>query len=172
MSVLVGGLAVWATLRSANPKRKINWWVRSNTPLFERLAGDGAMLTVSLGTARLTHPRIIELILSCSGDRDVTAEMFYERKQIKFDFDHAVAAVLDVSSDPADALLPGIDKWQELIPGTGGMQRGGLLVEPSLLRRGQTVTVTVLIDGEEKPVRCVQFPLVDVEQSNVRPGSP
>ncbi|NEA68630.1 hypothetical protein [Streptomyces sp. SID12488] len=138
--------------------------------MFNRPAGDGALLNVSLGTTRLTNPRVVELVISNPGDRDVTPPMFHEAKPIKFDFD-AVAAVLHVATDPANALLPEITTWQEIIRGTGGRHKGGLLIEPAHLRRGQTITVTVLIDGEEKPVHCVQFPLIDVEQSNVRPGS-
>ncbi|MEU0030861.1 hypothetical protein [Streptomyces sp. NPDC006335] len=171
VSLLVGALAAWAALRSTNPKRKINWWLQSNTPLFNRPAGNGALLNVTLGSRQLSSPRVIELVLSNSGRRDVTASMFHEEESIKFDFDHEVAAVLNVTTDPEGTLLPQIETWQELIPGTGGTQRGGLIIKPSLLRKGQTVTVTVLIDGEEKPVRCVQFPLIDVEQSTVRPSS-
>ncbi|MDI1453069.1 hypothetical protein NHG22_04455 [Streptomyces sp. ATE26] len=164
-------LGAWAAFRSSNPKRKINWWIRSNTPLFNRPAGDGALLNVTLGSVRLTSPRIVELVISNSGRRDVTAEMFHGAEPIKFDFDHAVAAVLDVASDPEGTLLPQIETWQELIPATGGQHRGGLLIKPALLRRGETITVTVLIDGEKKQVRCVQFPLIDVEQTTSRPGT-
>ncbi|MEV7394889.1 hypothetical protein [Streptomyces sp. NPDC091215] len=170
-SLIVGVLGAWAAFRSANPKRRINWWIQSNTPLFDRPAGDGALLNVTLGSVRLSSPRVVELVISNSGRHDVTAEMFHGAEPIKFDFDHAVAAVLDVASAPEGTLLPQIETWQELIPRTGGQHRGGLLIRPALLRRGQTVTVTVLIDGEEKPVRCVQFPLVDVDQTSVRPGS-
>lgn len=170
-SLLVGALATWAALRSTNPKRKINWWIQSNTPLFDRPSGDGALLTVSLRDVRLTSPRIVELVIANSGRRDVTASMFHEEEPIKFDFGHAVAAVLNVVTHPESTLLPRVETWQTLIPATGGMHRGGICLKPTLLRRGQTVTVTVLIDGEESPVRCVQFPLIDVEQSTVRPGS-
>ncbi|GEK04518.1 hypothetical protein [Streptomyces sp. 1-11] len=169
--LIVGVLGAWAAFRSANPKRRVNWWIQSNTPLFDRPAGDGALLNVTLGSVRLSSPRIVELVISNSGRHDVTAEMFHGAEPIKFDFDHAVAAVLDVASAPEGTLLPQIETWQELIPLTGGQHQGGLLLKPSLLRRGQTITVTVLIDGDEKPVRCVQFPLVDVDQTSVRPGS-
>ncbi|MFC8350765.1 hypothetical protein [Streptomyces sp. NPDC057280] len=170
-SLLVGAVGAWAAMRSANPQRKIHWWVQSNTALFDRPAGDGDLLNVSLGSTRLSSPRIVELVISNSGERDVTASMFHEGEPIKFDFEHAVAAVLDVATDPDGTLLPQIETWQTLIPGTGGRHRGGLVIKPALLRRGQTVTVTVLVDGEERPVRCVQFPLIDVEQSTMRPAS-
>uniref|UniRef100_A0AAU2A2U5 Uncharacterized protein n=1 Tax=Streptomyces sp. NBC_00093 TaxID=2975649 RepID=A0AAU2A2U5_9ACTN len=171
VSLMAGALAAWAALRSTNPKRKINWWIQSNTPLFNRPAGDGALLNVALGSVRLSSPRIVELVISNSGSRDVTASMFHEGESINFDFDEDVSAILDVVTDPEGTLLPRIEAWRTLIPATGGRHRGGILIKPSLLRRGQTIAVTVLVDGEEKPVQCAQFPLIDVDQSNVRPGS-
>ncbi|MFF2570991.1 hypothetical protein [Streptomyces sp. NPDC058084] len=171
VSLIVGAVAAWAALRAANPKRKINWWVQSNTPLFDQPAGDGSLLNVTLGSVRLTSPRIIELVIANVGRRDVTASMFHDAEAMKFDFDRNVASVLDIATEPEGTLQPQIETWDVLIPGTGGMRRGGLLLKPALLRRGQTITVTVLIDGDERPVRCVSFPLVDVEESNIPPGS-
>ncbi|WP_329321607.1 hypothetical protein [Streptomyces sp. NBC_01262] len=173
-SLVLGGLATWSTMRSNNPKRKISWRVQSNTALFEspRLStGARVPLSVSLGQTRLAKPRIVELVIANQGRRDITAAMFHEGAAMKFDFGIDVSAVLEVTTTPAGSLCPEVDTWQELIPGTGGRMRGGLEIRPCLLSRRQSVTVTVMVDGDEVPVRCTRFPLVDVDVTTVPTAS-
>ncbi|WP_167503204.1 hypothetical protein [Streptomyces malaysiensis] len=176
VALAVGALGAWAALRSANPKRKINWWVRSNTPLVnERYTGatpaNAGGLAVNLGGFPLTQPRVVELVLANTGRRDITAAMFHANEPIRFEFDVEVCTLLDVTTTPTGSVQPALrtEMWR-----TAGVNSyGGTYLElpPSLLRRGQVVTATVLLNGEEKPVQCTSFPLVDVKVTNDALGS-
>lgn len=44
-------------------------------------------------------------------------------------------------------------------------------LQPSLLAREQVVTISVLLNGDEKAVKCARFPLVDVKQVSEPPGA-
>ncbi|MFJ8045940.1 hypothetical protein ACIRBX_36055 [Kitasatospora sp. NPDC096147] len=168
VGVLVGALAAWATIRSANPKRVINWWVKSNTSLIvPQLPAGGGGLTVQLGGQQLQKPRIVELVITNEGSRDITAAMFHNNASIRFGFDGTnVCAVLSVDTQPTGTVLPSLDIGPVVSVGTARLAEDWVDVLPSLLSRGQAVTVTVLVDGDEKDVRCIGAPLVDVEVTN------
>lgn len=64
VGIAVGALSAWATLRANNPKRKLNWWVQSNTPILtlpQSAASDP--LTVNFHGVQLKKPRIVELTI-------------------------------------------------------------------------------------------------------------
>ncbi|MGW7465851.1 hypothetical protein ACWGJT_14370 [Streptomyces xantholiticus] len=169
-ALAVGALAAWATMRSNNPKRKINWWVQSNTPLMsEQFAGGN--LTVNFLGIPVASPRIVELVIANAGRRDITAGMFHNGEAMKFDFEADVCTILDLTTSPGGSVLPSRNTGAWTVVGNQTSGESWLEIEPSLLRRGQVVTVTVLVDGDEKPVQCVRFPLVDVEQASVAPGA-
>ncbi|MFE2360682.1 hypothetical protein [Streptomyces virginiae] len=168
--LVVGSLAAWATMRSNNPKRKINWWVQSNTPLMsEQFAGGN--LTVNFVGIPVASPRIVELVIANTGRRDITAGMFHNGEAMKFDFDADVCTILDIATSPSGSVLPSTNTGAWVVVGNETSGESWLEIKPSLLRRGQVVTVTILVDGDEKPVRCVGFPLVDVEQVSVPSGA-
>ncbi|MFD5888228.1 hypothetical protein ACFWHQ_19905 [Streptomyces sp. NPDC060334] len=169
-SLAVGALAAWATMRSNNPKRKVAWWVQSNTPLVgEQFAGGN--LSVHFVGVSVANPRIVELLIANDGRRDITAGMFHNGEAIRFDFEADVCTVLDLTTSPSGSLPPSTNTGAWTIRATETSGESWLEIAPCLLRRGQLVTVTVLIDGDEKPVRCTRFPLVDVEVASVPPGS-
>ncbi|WP_328925585.1 hypothetical protein OG429_13625 [Streptomyces sp. NBC_00190] len=168
-SLAVGALAAWATIRANNPKREVNWWVQSNTPLMgEQFAGGN--LSVHFVGVPVANPRIVELVIQNGGRRDITAGMFHNGEAIQFDFEADVCTVLDLTTSPTGSVPPRTNTagWTVTANETSG--ESWLEIKPCLLRRGQLVTVTLLIDGDEKPVRCTRFPLVDVEEASVPPG--
>ncbi|MFJ2418699.1 hypothetical protein [Streptomyces brevispora] len=168
VALLVGWLSAWATFRSANPKRKLNWWVQSNTPLMSQAADSG--LSVRFGGLPLANPRVVELVIANHGRRDITAGMFHAGEAIRFDFGIGVCTVLDVTSAPSGTVTPGLDSGAWIVVGNSSTHESWLDVKPSLLSQGQEVTVTMLLDGDEEPVKCLQVPLVDVKVVSEAPG--
>ncbi|MFE4527152.1 hypothetical protein ACFRMO_08130 [Streptomyces anulatus] len=175
-SLMVGAAGALATLRAANPKRKITWWVQSNTPIVNerypraRTASAGGM-AVTLDGHTLAQPRVVELIIANTGRRDITAAMFHDGDPISFGFDVDVCTILDATTKPAGSTQPVLHTGAFSATDPIGFADKHVEVAPSLLRRGQVVTVTVLLNGEEEPVQCTDFPLVDVKMANESLGS-
>jgi hypothetical protein len=171
--VAVGGMGVWGTLRAANPKRKINWWVESNTSLLSisERPNSGEPLTVHLGSYALQNPRVVELMIANVGSRDITASMFHADQAMRFDFgDVAVCGILARRSEPEGTVLPPFDTEPVRTVGTTSSAGNWLDLQPCLLKRRQSVTLTVLIDGEEQKVKCLSAGLVDVAVVSESPG--
>ncbi|MDO0934464.1 hypothetical protein QQY66_23325 [Streptomyces sp. DG2A-72] len=170
--IAVGVLGAWATFRSNNPKHRINWWIKSNTPLISlpQFSTGRGPLTVNLGPDQLHQPRIVELVIANQGRRDITADMFHGGEPIRFDLGHEVKAILEVANIPAGSLPPDLATGRQVSLARPVSARGWLDVKPSLLRRGQLVTVTLLVDGDERKVKCERFPLINVTPVEGPPG--
>ncbi|MFF3489254.1 hypothetical protein ACFYXC_39360 [Streptomyces sp. NPDC002701] len=173
VSLLVGWIGAWATLRSNNPKQELGWWEQSNTPLFaeSRYAGQTGPLTVQLGHTRLEKPRIIDLVIMNLGRRDITAAMFHEGAPLRFSFGAPVLVILEYESRPAATLGQLIDTYVDIGSMPTAPTVGGIELKPTLLRKGQVVTITVLVDGGRAATRCTDFPLVDVTEVTEPPGT-
>ncbi|MFI9544148.1 hypothetical protein ACIHAR_09450 [Streptomyces sp. NPDC052016] len=171
VGIAVGVLAAWATLRASNPKRQLTWWVRSNTPLMNMPGtSEGSELAVTFFGAPLASPRIVELVIANSGRRDITAAMFHDAQPLRFDFGAPVCTILDVTTSPAGSIRPTFDTAGWRIVGNDTSGECWVDVLPSLLSKGQEVVLSVLVDGDEKPVDLVRFPLVDVTPVSEAPG--
>ncbi|MDX3525090.1 hypothetical protein P1P75_01125 [Streptomyces sp. ID05-39B] len=162
----VGWLTAWATLRASNPKYKLGWWEQSNTPLFaeSRWAGQSSPLSVRLGSTHLEKPRIVDLVITNLGKRDITAAKFHEGAPLRFSFGHPVLVILDYESQPAAGLSQLIGTYTDIGSGSAAPPVSGIELRPTLLRKGQRVTITVLVDGDREATRCIDFPLVDVDE--------
>ncbi|MFF4727203.1 hypothetical protein ACFY3M_17980 [Streptomyces mirabilis] len=171
--ILIGVLGAWATLRANNPKRRLNWWVESNTPLINpSLPTAGGALTVQLGGRQLRKPRTIELVLANDGRHAITSSMFHGGASVRFDFDGVgVIAILGVVTKPTGSVRPTFDIGPVTTVGGIITAEDWVDLPPSLLSRGQVVMVTVLVDGDEKDVKCVSAPLVDVDVTNQPRGA-
>jgi hypothetical protein len=179
--IAVGCLGAWATLRAGNPKRKINWWVESNTSLLSlsERPDEGQELTVHLGAYAIENPRVVELVIANVGTRDITAEMFHANEAMRFNFGEAtVWGIVARRTEPEGTVLPSFGIEPILtraasMPHRGpGLSSAGswLDLQPCLLKRGQSVTATVLISGEEQKVRCLSAGLIDVTVVSESPG--
>ncbi len=171
VGIAVGVLAAWATLRASNPKRQLTWRVRSNTPLMS-VPGDpqGSELAVTFFGTPLASPRIVELVIANSGRRDITAAMFHDAQPLRFDFGAPVCTILDVTTSPAGSIRPTFDTAGWHIVGDDALGECWVDVLPALLSKGQEVVLSVLVDGDEKAVDLVRFPLVDVTPVSEAPG--
>ncbi|MFD6818963.1 hypothetical protein ACFWC5_01185 [Streptomyces sp. NPDC060085] len=166
VALLVGWLGAWATLRAGNQKRQIGWWVEANTSLFAlpQYSGGSGPLTVNLGNTRVEKPRIIELVIANLGKRDVPATMFHDGAPLKFSFGAPVLLILEYKAKLGNDLSQSLDTYADHGAMPTGPLVGGLQLKPTLLRAGQVITVTVLVDGDLRPARCADFPLIDVEE--------
>lgn len=177
--VAVGVFSAWAALSASNPKRKLNWWVQSNTPLMSvPQYSPGGVLALTFEGVTLDNPRIVELVIANQGRRDITSALFHNNDSIRFDFGAVLCTILDVTTAPQGSVPPSLmaSPWRILGSGPASTHRRAvgetwLDVEPSLLAKGQVVTVVVLLDGEEKPVSLARFPLVDVTPASEPPGA-
>ena len=169
VSLIVGGIAAWATLRSTSPKLKLNWWQKSNTSLLTFQA-QNSVVTVNFLNVPLSNPRVIELVIVNSGRRDITSVMFHGNDAIRFKVDGLVMAILDASTTPGGTAAPDFDLQGVRTVGQQVSAGDWLDLPASLIRRGQAITVTLLVEGGDKPVEIKNAPLVDVKIENQPPG--
>lgn len=132
---------------------------------------DDGLLSVNMLGFPLANPRVVELVIANTGRRDITAAMFHADQPIRFEFDTEVCVLLDADTEPTGNVRPRLNTGEWRTVGTQSSGSTYLEVLPSLLRRGQVVTVTVLLNGDDKPVQCAMAPLVDVEVVNESLGS-
>ncbi|MFF0729717.1 hypothetical protein [Streptomyces sp. NPDC004134] len=171
VAMAVGALGAWAGFRASNPKRKIVWWVQSDTSLISlpQLSSGDPGLSVNIGTLRLYEPRIVELAIANRGRRDVTAAMFHGGESIRFKFNAVVYGVLDIKTAPGGTVRPAVAHNEIDNSDSHPIGEEWLDFPPCLLRRGQVVSVMVLVDGIQCEVECERAPLVDVEMANEIP---
>lgn len=161
LSMLLGVLGTWATLRAGKTKHKLGWWEKSNTPLFPGAGQPQALnlLSIQLGNTRLQKPRLIELEIVNLGQADITAAMFHGGAALQFSFGAPV--LLTMPSSP-----------RFLVTNLGTTpSAGGVEIPPCLLRKGRSLTVTVLVDSDVTATSCLSFPLVDVAEVTEPPGA-
>lgn len=153
VAVTVGALGAFATMRASNPKRRLEYRSTANTSLLTSHEGAGR-LEVTYDATPVAEPRVIELELWNAGRRDITAIQFHDNGAITYDLGVSVVDVLKVASSPAGTAAPAV-----LVDDRGK----GIAVPPFLLKRNQTVSISILVDGPERPVTCLEAPLIDVQ---------
>ncbi|MCX5236223.1 hypothetical protein OG824_13540 [Streptomyces prunicolor] len=164
VSLLVGLLGAWAALRAGNPKRRLHWWVESNTPLMSPQYGSSGDISIRYQGSRVDQPRIVEFVVANTGRKDITSSMFHADDSLIFDFGERIVRLLTTNSSPDGSTTPPIT-----YPGTTRVVAFEL--NPCHIAERQVVRFTFLIDGDEAEVRCSQMPLVDVRVVNEVPGA-
>jgi hypothetical protein len=161
ISLLVGWLGAWAAFRSANPKLRLNWWAPVNSPLISPSYAS-SVISVTASGVHVVAPRVVQIQLANTGRRDIVSSMFHGGENMVFDLGVPIVALLGVESDP-DGAAPNVHFPHSVGPNL-------FEVEPSHLARGQSVTVSVLVDGLEATPRLTRKPLVDVQVRDTSPG--
>ncbi|MCX4413185.1 hypothetical protein OOK43_07775 [[Kitasatospora] papulosa] len=154
VAVAVGALAAYATMRAANPKRRLGYSARTNASLFIASHSQTGALQVTHNSTPVNRPRIIELELRNAGRHDITATHFHAGEALRFDLGADVVGILGVTSTPSGTVVPavGIDASVPRV----------VAIPPSLLARKQVIRATFLVDGPRAEVSCIQAPLIDV----------
>ncbi|MFE1030003.1 hypothetical protein ACFW5I_36685 [Streptomyces sp. NPDC058818] len=157
-SVLVGLLAVWATLRAANPKRHLAYTMRSIAPLIPSSGPLRDGLAMNLNGIALQDPHVLQFELANWGRRDIPSSAFDSGMPIRIDLGCDVVSILETASKPSHAVPPAVSADGQSI-----------LVGPGLIARGQRITITVLADGP-RPELTAHVALIDVRvrQDQVR----
>ncbi|MFF8931470.1 hypothetical protein ACF1AO_29860 [Streptomyces longwoodensis] len=150
VAVVVGILAVWATLYVAKPRRRLLWVPVSNVPLL-RGGSIGSDVSVKSGGSDLAKPRIVTLALKNAGRRDILAQDFAsDDESLQFDFGAKIVKVLQATVEPSTAPEPDMD-------GTGSV----LSVRRSLIKSQQAIRISVLVDGDEEGIVCLRAHLIE-----------
>jgi hypothetical protein len=154
-------LGAWAAFRSANPKLRLNWWVRVNSPLIPPSYAT-SHITVNAAGGQLAEPRIVEFDLTNVGRKDITAPMFHNNQTLVFDLGVPIVTLLASASQP-DGATPDL-----VFPSQKPNQ---FEIEPSHITRGQKVTIRLLVDGPEAEPRITRKSLVDVQVVEAAPNA-
>lgn len=150
IAIAIGALGAYATLRASNPVRRLSYRPLIDTSLLTASTRQAAHLSVTYGGTVVQRPRLVELELRNTGQRDITASMFHGGDPIKIDLGAEVVAVLDVEVAPEGATPPRVTSSGTAVE-----------VHPSLLARRQSVILSILVDGRRVTLSC-RVPLVDV----------
>lgn len=160
IGVIVGLLTIaatiWVTLRAANPKRRLYYWISTDTPLLTKQRDLSHELRVTYGTVKVDSPRVVTVVLTSRGRRDISHKEFDEGKPLCLDLGTPIVECVDTTISPPDS--------PDLSYATDGSK---LLIGPSHFSRRQTTVFSLLVDGKAPRVVPPRQSLVDVK---IRPG--
>ncbi|MFD4621841.1 hypothetical protein [Streptomyces sp. NPDC058475] len=161
-SILSGVLGAWLANRYNNPKRRIMYGWPKNVSLLETTSSGANPLVISHGTSSsvLTDPRIVDIELRNLDKADIASPMFDNSDPIVFDLDADIVDILETDVQPVTAPMP---SWSY-----SGKQ---IKIAPSLLKTGQIVTFSVLVDGAADDLKAT-FPLSGVDPVGINYSDP
>ncbi|MFB6876399.1 hypothetical protein [Streptomyces sp. NPDC056323] len=165
LGVVVAAAGAYVTYRTAWPRRKIfyEWDVTSLflsrlPPLTRRghHPGPGALngqLQVLLNGNVLENPHLVSLRLTNAGSKDITSSHFANAAPLRAQVGHPILDVLSVTVVPPIAEPPA---WS--------VDGNELHIGPSRIGKGETLTLTFLVDGRPDlaPERSFKHSLIDV----------
>jgi hypothetical protein len=153
LAVLVGVPVVWLTWRLVFARMRLSYSVLQ-TPLMER-SEFGSQLRVIYGEGdrerQLDQARVVRLRLVSRSVKDIPTAAFADRAPLIIDLGTPVLAILG-DHEPTQPPRPSITE--------DGNQ---VQIMPRLIKRGQVITINVLVDGI--PNIQVLSPLIDVRVS-------
>jgi hypothetical protein len=161
VAVLSTLVIIWATIRVANPKRRLMYAMPVITPLLNNVNGITGNIEVRRDGQPLTNPRVVELKLSTRGRNDIPRSAFDGERPIRLDIGTPIVQCLTVTTHPADRTMP-----QPTIDGTA------LLIHPTLIGKRQTTVYSLLIDGPQPTLSKPEQTLTDVDIQNHDPDEP
>lgn len=159
MMLLVGLLAVWATLRANNPKLRLGYELAATTDLLGHAGGSS--LTVTHNGWALSAPHTALIVIANEGRRDIVGSMFHNGDPLIFKLDRPALGVLDVQSDHQTAPTPTVSVNPS----------GEVVVAAAHLPRKQRVRISVVLEGPIAPSLRVVGSLVNVELRERRPAT-
>jgi hypothetical protein len=156
-TLVVGGVAVWATLAAAKPKRRLLWGEVENFRLIVSRQAAASIEIIHDGVP-LQNPRVVRLTLKNSGRRDIVSTDFASGdSSLVFDFHNTILSTISTDVEPSSAPEP-------LLSTIGG----NLIIRPGLIKSGQKVSISVLVDGDRKTVDCTAAHIVETPVEPVK----
>lgn len=162
VGLVTGALGSWATLRAANPKRRLAYWMATVSPILNASHAAGELLVMRGGQA-LRDPHVLDIRLTNSGRRDIASSHFDSQLPIQLDVGAPIVEILGITLEPASLHMP-----------TVVMDGAALKIAPGLIARGQTLSFSLLVDGPTPCLSC-RASLIDVtiherRDANRQPG--
>jgi hypothetical protein len=146
VAVLVGCGAIWASFRTAHPRRRLDCTV-THVPLMPWTVDD--RWEVRYDGIQLTAPHVVTVVLSNRGRRDIASSAFDRSEPFRVQLTVPYAELVKAESSPRDAASP--PAW---------IRDGELHIGPGRIGCGTTITYHVLVDTE--PTYDCRHSLLDV----------
>jgi hypothetical protein len=158
VGVVVGIITVWATFRSASPRRRLYVGLSSITPLLDRTGKELEGLEVRHKGSPLRDPYFVTVEIISRGRRDIPRTNF--DGPIEIDLSVDVVALLEAQSFAKPLTVPG----PMYLTTARGVQ-----VQPALIARNHRLTYSLLVNGE--PNLILRCPLENVDVRLALPDS-
>jgi hypothetical protein len=134
--LVIGVLAVWATLFAASTKRRITVTLAEDTPL---LATTTALrqgeLEIRFEGQMVTAPRVVTVLLESGGRRDIGSADFDQERALAIDLGVSIVRLLAAKTAP---------KMPESAFAVEGTR---VLIGPCAIRKRQVISLAFLVDG-------------------------
>jgi hypothetical protein len=153
--VTVIGIAVsaWVTWRTTNPKRQLNIWIDSDTPLMTTTT---AGVEVSFQGTPLTDPHIVRVRIAARGRKDIVPADF--TGPIRIDLDTSVVRLISTESATKRDSLP---------PPVLTVDNTAIVIDPAILPGDQHIRLDLLLDSA--PTLTLTAPLANVTVNKTHP---
>jgi hypothetical protein len=133
-----------------SPRRRLLFSAPAATPLLTSQTGIEDLEIRHHGRP-LQDPHLVDVTLTARGRGDIPSSAFDQARPLVFDLNASIVDVLQTSCDPASAPLPPVT------------HEGTMLnIGPELIIHGQTIRVSVLVDGASPWLTCAQAVLAHV----------
>lgn len=132
-------------------RRRLFYSMPTATPLITRHSLLTELVIVHRGD-RLSNPHVLEVRLACQGRHDIPSSAFDNGEPLRLDVGVPIVNILGTRTTPDAARSPAV-----------AMDGTALLIAPSLIKRGQRTSFTLLVDGPDPALTCPQPPLIDVD---------
>jgi len=152
VTLILGVLGVWAAFKAANPRQELAWQVRAIVPLLSDAASHQVRDTVQIRVDGqvLQSAQVVELYLINRGRRDIPTEAFDQKRPLRIDVGASIVKVLNRVDSPG------------VRPPQITSEDSALTLGPDLFKRGQAVSVSLLVDGSEPTVTIPESPFIDI----------
>jgi len=137
--------------RRLRGRKIITYELLASVPFLRDMPGiESAGLSVIYDGEKLADPHLLQVQVTSKSALDIPTKAFDQARPLCFDVGVPVIALLETTFDPDQAPLPEI------------MTNGSVLqVQPSLTRRRQDMTFSVLADGPGAHLTCSSNPLLN-----------
>jgi len=158
--IIVGMTGVWAAFRAANPRQELAFQVNASVPLLTgHIDRPRDLVEVRVDGRILRNAQLIELRLVNRGRRDIPTEAFDQKRPLCIDVGAPIVKILNAVHSPHGLRHPRLDVLDNV-----------LTVGPDLFKRGQEITVSLLVDGQPR-ITVPEPPFIDIAVRK-RPGDP
>ena len=159
VAVVLGIAAVWATFRSANPRRRLYIYLDKALPVVStHEALQDAIQVRHLGRT-LLQPYLVTLTVISRGRRDIPSSSFDGGKPIVANLGVPIIRLLEEKS---------LKSKVASLPPKSSVDGTRIRIGPSMLSRQHVLTYTALVEGE--PNLTTEVALLDVDVLEERPS--